>query len=56
MTIIILVLSVFLTAKIVKVFYANTIGTTNAYIVRGFLIWLFVLVALMAIFGAIGLV
>lgn len=56
MVIIILILSVYLTVKIVKALYANTIGTTRAYIVRGWLIWIFVLVALMAIFGMIGLV
>lgn len=54
--IIILALSVFITVKIVKAMYANTIGTTGAYILRGWLIWIFVLLALIVVFGMIGLI
>ena len=54
--IILLILSIFTTAKVCGILFRNTIGTGMAYITRTFVVWLIVLVVLTGICSAIGLV
>ena len=54
--IILLILSIFITAKVCGILFRNTIGTGMAYITRTFVVWLIVLVVLTGLCSAIGLV
>ena len=49
--VVIFVLSVVIAAKICKIINRNTIGTTGAYIIRGFVVWVIVFFALLYIWA-----
>lgn len=49
MVFIILIFSIYLTIKIMKIVYSNTMGTRYAYLLRGYLIWVIVLFILSAL-------
>ncbi len=54
--IIIVALSIFLTYKICKALFANTIAETIVYVYRGFIVWIFVLWLLVNIGNWLGLI
>lgn len=50
---VILIISIIVTVKICKIVNQNTIGTTQAYFVRGFVIWAIVFMVLVWIWAKI---
>lgn len=54
--IVILVLSLIITVKVCKKINQNTIGTTQAYLKRGFTVYIIVFFILIAIANKMGLV
>lgn len=55
MAVLVVILSIFLTYKVCKVLFRNTIGTTMAYISRAFIVWMIVTAILSGIGHSIGL-
>lgn len=54
--IIIVIVSIFITAWICKRVFRNTIGTTKAYVVRVFVIWVIVAGVISCIANALGII
>lgn len=54
MAVIIAILSIFITYKICKVMFQNTVGTTMAYAKRAFVVWIIVAAVLAGTANSLG--
>ena len=56
LAIVLFIISIIITAKICKIIFRNTIGTSMAYMTRAFIVWVFVMGILSALCRYIGLI